>query len=213
MCRQVPLFALNSGEVSSKKLPCFPCQIQREIGDRPVLPVTTLRESKGVFRLVFGDIPLEGRGGFVFTALGLDGDDLCPVLQYKVDLAVFVGVVARFYIELTPKLLQNIIFCQRAFELVIAFQENGAVVDPSHLLEQAGIKDKELELIQFVESRKRVFHFGDIVNPVQLARPPSRTAPYMNFSLDLASWETMLRNTIRMRPLLTLPLCLEKSFS
>lgn len=175
MCRQVPLFALNSGEVSSKKLPCFPCQIQREIGDRPVLPVTTLRESKGVFRLVFGDIPLEGGGGFVFTALGLDGDDLCPILQYKVDLAVFVGIVARLHIKLPPKLLQNIVFCQRTFELVIALQENSAVVDPRHLLEQPGVKNKELELIQLVEGGKGMLHFGDVVDPVQ---HPGRDKPF-----------------------------------
>ena len=122
MCEQVPLFALNRGEVSSKQLPCFPCQIQREIGDRPVLPVAALRESKGVFWPMSGDIPFEGGSGSVFTALDLDGDDLSPVLQYKVDLAVFVGVVAGFHIELPPKLLQNIVFCQRTFELVIAFQ-------------------------------------------------------------------------------------------
>ena len=46
--RTDPAFCLNSGEVSSKKPPCFPCQIQREIGDRSVLPVAALRESKGV---------------------------------------------------------------------------------------------------------------------------------------------------------------------
>ena len=35
------------------------------------------------------------------------------------------------------------------------------------MLEQAGVKDKEFELIQLVEGRKGMFHFGDIVDPVQ----------------------------------------------
>lgn len=63
--------ARNRGEVLSKQLPCFPCQIQREIGDSPVLSVTALGESKGVFRLMPGDIPLKRGGGFVLTAICL----------------------------------------------------------------------------------------------------------------------------------------------
>ena len=111
--------------------------------------------------------------------------------------------------------------------MIITFQQNCAVVDPRHLLEQSSIKDKELELIQLVKGGKRMFHLGDIVDPVQ---HPSGDEPFYRFLevsgtasfpdsavhellIGLASWETILRKTIRIRPLLTLPLCLEKSFS
>ena len=52
-----------------------------------------------------------------------------------------------------------------------------------------------------------------IASSKSLALAPSLTAPYMNFSFDFASCVTILRKTIRIRPLFTLPLCLEKSFS
>ena len=104
-----------------KQLPCFSRQIQRKIGDIPVLPIAALGEAKGVFRLVFGNIPLEGGGRFILAALGLNGDDLCPVLHHKIDLTIFVGVVAGFYLKLPPELLQNKILGQGAFELIITF--------------------------------------------------------------------------------------------
>lgn len=175
MIQTPPVGGRPQGVLPLKQLSCFSRQVQWKIGDIPVLPVAALGESKGMFRLVFRNIPFEGGGRFVFTALGLDGDDLCPILQYKVDLAVFVGIVARLHIKLPPKLLQNIVFCQRTFELVIALQENSAVVDPRHLLEQPGVKNKELELIQLVEGGKGMLHFGDVVDPVQ---HPGRDKPF-----------------------------------
>lgn len=51
--------------------------------------------------------------------------------------------------------------------MVVAFQQDGAVVHPGHMLEQAGIKDKQLELIQLVKGGQRVLHLGDVVHPVQ----------------------------------------------
>ena len=61
-----------------------------------------------MFGVTVGDIPLKGRRGLVFAALCFDGDDLCAVLQYEVDLAGFVRVIARLYFKLTAKLLQHI---------------------------------------------------------------------------------------------------------
>ena len=161
-----------------KQLSCFSRQIQRKIGDIPVLPIAALGEAKGVFRLGFGNVPLEGGGRFILTALGLNGDDLCPVLHYKINLTVFVGIIAGFYLELPPELLQDKVLGQGAFELIIAFQQNCAVVNPRHLLEQSSVKDKELELIQLVKSGKRMLHFGDIVDPAQ---HPGRDEPFYRF--------------------------------
>ena len=61
-------------------------------------------------RVMLGNVPLERGRRFVLAALGLDGDDLCPVLQDKIDLGGPVGVVARLDGKLPAELLQNILY-------------------------------------------------------------------------------------------------------
>lgn len=80
-------------------------QIQRKIGDIPILSVSSFGEAQSIGWLVLGDIPLEGGGGFVFTAFDFDRNNICSVLQHKINLSVFVGIISRFYIKLPPKLL------------------------------------------------------------------------------------------------------------
>lgn len=150
-----------------KQILCFSCQVQRQISDRPIFPVPPLGETQGVLRPTLGDVSLEGGGGLVLAALSLHWDDLRPVLQHKVDLAVLVGEVPGLHLKLAPELLQNVVFRQRPLELVVAFQQDGAVVHPGHVLEQAGVKDKQLELIQLIKGGQEVLHLGDIINPVQ----------------------------------------------
>ena len=77
------------GEWGSEQLFCFAGKIQWNIGDRAVLSIPALGKANGVFGVVFGDIPLKGRCGLIFAALCLDGDDLCTVLHYEVDLTSF----------------------------------------------------------------------------------------------------------------------------
>ena len=81
-----------------------------------------------MFRLIVLDILLKRRSRFVFSPLCLNRNDLGSVLQNKVDLAILVGVVSGFNIKLSAKLLQHIVFRKRPFELIIALQEDGAVV-------------------------------------------------------------------------------------
>ena len=54
----------------------FPRQMQRQIGNRPILPIAPFEKAQGVGRLALGDIALKGRGGLVLAALGLHRDDL-----------------------------------------------------------------------------------------------------------------------------------------
>ena len=103
----------------SKKLFCLPDQVQWKIGNGSILPVTPLGVAQGVLRVVVGDILLEGRCGFILAALGLHGDDLGAILNKEINLAIFIGVIAGLYLELAAKLLQDIVFRQRAFELII----------------------------------------------------------------------------------------------
>lgn len=121
---------------------------------------------------------LKEGGGLVLAAPGLHRNDLRPVLQHEVDLAVFVGEVPGFHLKLAPKLLQNAVFRQRPLEVVVAFQQDGAVVHPGHMLEQASVKDKQLEWIQLVKGSQGVFHFGDVVHPVP---HPGRHRPLDGF--------------------------------
>ena len=74
-------------------------------------------------------------------------------MQHEVDLAVLVGVIARRERELTAKLLQDVVLCQRPFELEVAFEENRTVVDARHVLQQPRIEEEELELVEPVEGR------------------------------------------------------------
>ena len=120
-----------------------------------------------MFRLVVCNIFFERWRRLIFAALGFDGDDFSAVLQHKVDLTVFVGVVPRFYLKLTLELLQHIVFGECSLELLVAFQQDRSVVNACHLLEQSGIKDKELELIELVKGRQRMLHLRYIVDAVQ----------------------------------------------
>ena len=120
-----------------------------------------------MIRLMLCDVPLKRRRRLVFAAFGFDGDDLPAALKHKVDLAVLIGVIARFDFKLSAKLLQNIVLRQRPLELVIRFQEDRAVVNACHVLEKAGIENKQLELIQLVECGQWMLHFRDIVNTIE----------------------------------------------
>ena len=68
--------------------------------------------------MIEGEDGSEGGGGFVLAIFVLDWYNFRSMLQHEVDLAILVGVVTRLYIELTTKLLQNVILSQRTFELV-----------------------------------------------------------------------------------------------
>ena len=64
------------GEWGSEQFFCFAGKIQRNIGDRAVRSIPALGKTDGVFEVMLRDIPLEGRRGFIFPALCLDGDNL-----------------------------------------------------------------------------------------------------------------------------------------
>ena len=88
----------------SKKFFCLPGQVQWEIGNGSILPVTSLGVAQGVLRVAVGDILLKRRCGFILTALGLHGDDLSTALDKEINFTVFIGVIAGFHIELAAKL-------------------------------------------------------------------------------------------------------------
>ena len=113
----------------SKKFFCLPGQVQWEIGNGSILPVTSLGVAQGVLRVAVGDILLKRRCGFILTALGLHGDDLSTALDKEINFTVFIGVIAGFHIELAAKLLQDIVFRQRTLELIICLQQNGTVIN------------------------------------------------------------------------------------
>ena len=93
---------------------------------------------------------------------------------------------------------------------------------PAICLRSPVSKTEELELVQLVECGQRVLHLGNVIDAVQ---HPGRNEPFdcllknlaptvrarriQTFRFGLASCATTPRKTIRMRPLLTLPLCLE----
>ena len=113
----------------SKKFFCLPDQVQWEIGNGSILPVTPLGVAQGVLRLTVGDILFKGRSGFILAALCFHGDDFGAVLDKEINLTVFIGVIAGFHIELAAKLLQDIVFRQRTLELIIRLQQNGTVIN------------------------------------------------------------------------------------
>lgn len=130
--------------------------------------------------MTLSDVPLKGRGGFFLAALCLDRNDVHPMLQKEIDLPVFVRIVSWFHCKLSSELLQDIVFRERPLELVISLQKNCAVVNARHVLEQAGIKQEELELIQLVKGGEGMLHFGDVVDAVQHSRrdqPLNRLLP------------------------------------
>ena len=94
------------------------------------------------------NVTLKGRRRLVFADLCLNRDDFRTVLQQKVDLSCFVRVIARLHLKLPAKLLQDIVLgqrpFQRPFELIVRFQQDGAVVDTRHVLEQPCIKQEQL---------------------------------------------------------------------
>ena len=53
--------------------------------------------------------------------------------------------------------------------MVIGFQEDSTVVNARHVLKQSCIKEKELELVKLVKSRKRMLHLGNIVDAIEHA--------------------------------------------
>lgn len=112
-----------------------------------VFPITALGETERVFGLTFGDIFLKGRRRLFFAPFGFDGDNLYPVLQDEIQLVVLAGEVSRLDVKLTAKLLQKVVFRQRALELIVGLQEDGAVIDAGHVFQKARVEEKELELV------------------------------------------------------------------
>ena len=101
--------------------------------------------------MVVCNISFERRGRLILAAFGFHGNDLRPVLQDKIDLTGFIGVISGGHFKLSLKLLQNIVLRQWAFELIVCFQKDCAIINACHMLEQSGVKDEELELIQLVK--------------------------------------------------------------
>lgn len=101
--------------------------------------------------MMVGNVFFERWSSFVLAALCLYGDDLCAVLDEEINLTVFVRVVTRLHLKLTAELLQNVVLRQWPFELKVRFQQNCAVINTSHVLEQTRIKHKQLELIQLIK--------------------------------------------------------------
>ena len=106
----------------SKKFFCLLGQVQWKIGNGSILPVLPLGVAQGILRLTVGDILLKGRCRFVLAALDLHWDDFGAVLDKEINFTVFIRVIAGFHIELAAKLLQDIVFRQRTFELIIRLQ-------------------------------------------------------------------------------------------
>lgn len=86
-----------------------------------VTSVPAFGKTDGVGGRAFCDISFEGRCGFILTAFDFNGDNFRFALYYKINLAVLIGKLARLNLELPSKLLQNIIFGELPFELIIAF--------------------------------------------------------------------------------------------
>ena len=105
------------------------------------------------------------------------------MLQKEVDLSVFVRIVSWFHCKLSSELLQDVVLRERPLELVISLQKNCAVVNARHVLEQAGIKQEELELIQLVKGGEdapfwRRYRFGSRFPP-----KPATQSPFQNHEL------------------------------
>ena len=113
-----------------------------------------------------------------FAGLNFHRNNLRALLEHKVQLIILIRVIARFQRKLSPQLLQNIILRQGAFKLILCFQQNRRIINPGHLLQQPGIKNKKLKTVQLIKSRQRMFQFGHIINPVQ---HPCRDQPFDGF--------------------------------
>ena len=98
---------------------CFSGQIEGHIGDQAVLQIWTLGQADRVRRLLLIGVPLEGRSRFIFPSFDLNRNDLRTILQDKVYLAAAVRIISGFYLKLPTELLQDVIFSERPFELII----------------------------------------------------------------------------------------------
>ena len=67
-------------KVASKQVLCLSDEIEGNIRDCPVCPVSTLGEADGMFWVMLGNVTLERGRGFVLSSLSLDGDDFCAML-------------------------------------------------------------------------------------------------------------------------------------
>ena len=56
------------------------------------------------------NILFESGGGLIFAAFCFNGNNIHAVLQHKVNLAVFVGVIPRLYFKLAAKLLYTALY-------------------------------------------------------------------------------------------------------
>lgn len=167
---------------ASQQLFCFSGEIKRDVRNLAFLAIPPLGKAKCVFRMTICNVTLKGRRRLVFADLCLNRDDFRTVLQQKVDLSCFVRVIARLHLKLPAKLLQDIVLgqrpFQRPFELIVRFQQDGAVVDTRHVLEQPCIKQEQLELIELVKGRKRMFHLGNIIDTIEHT---GRNEPFNRF--------------------------------
>lgn len=78
----------NTTEKLLKQILRLSRQIQRKIGDIPILSVSSFGEAQSIGWLVLGDIPLEGGGGFVFTAFDFDRNNIAVLHQTAPEAAV-----------------------------------------------------------------------------------------------------------------------------
>ena len=100
--------------------------------------------------MMCGDVIFEGWGGFVFAGFDFDGDDAASVLQHEVDLCAAFRIISWGDVELSLQLLQDIVFCEWAFELKGFAEQNGAVVYAGHCFQEACIKQEQFEMLELV---------------------------------------------------------------
>lgn len=75
--------------------------------------------------------------------------DFRSILEHEINLTFLIRKITWLHLKLAAKLLKNEILCQRPFEMLIAFQQNGTVVTPCHMFEQTRVKKKKLKLSYF----------------------------------------------------------------
>lgn len=121
-----------------------------------IFSIPTFGKAERIFGMMISNISFKGGGGFICPSFCFDRDNFCAILKDKINFLVFVGKISGSYLKLSAKLLQDIVFSQRPFELVVCLQENCTVVNAGHVFQKTGVEYKELKLIQPVKRRQRV---------------------------------------------------------
>lgn len=149
-----------------EQLPCFSHEIKGNVGNLSVLAVASAGKTQRVLWMLLRDILFERGSGFILAALDFHGNNFHPALQEKIYFAIFDGIIAWLDSKLSAKLLQNIVFGKRPFELIVRFQKYRTVIDSRHVFEKPGVKEKELKLLRFIEGRKRMLSLRNIAYAV-----------------------------------------------